>query len=285
MRAPRRPSSSPLAEQPGYARRVTAADWGLLSSTFAASFVECVEALTIVLAMGITRGWRSAIAGTVTALLALAAFSVAAGYALASWLPTSALQLVVGVLMLTFGLQWLRKAVLRSAGLKAPHDETQEYADQMAAARQAGDRTVLGVDAFGYLVSLKGVFLEGVEVTFIVVTFGLNADNVPLASVGGGAAALVVLVLGVLVHRPLSRIPENTLKYGVGLMLATFGTFWSLEGLGIFTPSRDSLSWPGHDWALLVLLVGWLLWSRVAITALRRRREPASPRPGERVAS
>lgn len=264
---------------------MTAADWALLASTFVASFVECVEALTIVLAMGITRGWRAAIAGTVTALVALVVFTIAAGYALASWLPTAALQLVVGVLMLIFGLQWLRKAILRSLGVKALHDEAQEYADQTAAARQAENRTILGVDAFGYLVSLKGVFLEGVEVTFIVLTFGLNADNVPLASVGGGAAFVVVLVLGAAVHRPLARIPENTLKYGVGLMLATFGTFWSLEGLGIFTESQASLSWPGDDWALLALLAGWLLWSRVLILVLGRRLQADSSRLRERVTS
>ncbi len=249
---------------------MTAADWALLTSTFVASFVECVEALTIVLAMGITRGWRAAAAGTVTALLALAAFTVAAGYALANWLPTAALQLVVGTLMLIFGLQWLRKAILRAAGRKSLHDEEAEYAEQTAAARNASARTILGVDAFGFIVSLKGVFLEGVEVVFIVITFGLNAENVPLASAGGGAAALVVLVLGVAVHRPLSAVPENTLKYGVGLMLTTFGTFWSLEGLGIFRSGRESLAWPGADWAILVLLAGWFLWSRVLITWLRR---------------
>ncbi len=249
---------------------MTAADWALLTSTFVASFVECVEALTIVLAMAITRGWRAAVAGTVAALVALAAFTVAAGYALANWLPTAALQLVVGTLLLIFGLQWLRKAILRSAGLKSLHDEEAEFAEQTAAARSAPVRTILGVDAFGFIVSLKGVFLEGVEVVFIVITFGLNAKNVPLASVGGGAAALLVLVLGLVVHRPLSAVPENTLKYGVGLMLTTFGTFWSLEGLGIFRSGRVSLAWPGADWAILVLLAGWFVWSRLLIGWLRR---------------
>jgi Ca2+/H+ antiporter, TMEM165/GDT1 family len=250
---------------------VTTAAWALLLSTFMASFVECVEALTIVLAMGLTRGWRAAIAGTVSALFALVAFTLVAGYALASWLPTAALQLVVGSLMLIFGLQWLRKAILRSAGLKSLHDESAEFAEQTAAGREAAARTILGVDAFGYIVSLKGVFLEGVEVVFIVITFGLNADNVPLASVGGGAAALVVMCLGIFVHRPLAAVPENTLKYVVGLMLVTFGTFWSLEGLGIFTSSHDSLDWPGSDWALPVLLAAWFVWSRVLIATLRRR--------------
>jgi Ca2+/H+ antiporter, TMEM165/GDT1 family len=258
---------------------VTAADWGLLGSTFVAAFVECVEALTIVLAMGVTRGWRAAIAGTVTAVLALAVFAAAAGYALTSWLPTAALQLFVGTLLLIFGLQWLRKAILRSAGRKSLHDEDAAYAEQTQAARLASSRTILGLDSFGFIVSLKGVFLEGTEVLFIVITFGLNAHNVPLAATGGVAAALVVVLLGVVVHRPLSAIPENTLKYLVGLMLVTFGTFWSLAGLGFLTGSRHSLSWPGSDWALLVVLFCWFGWSRVLVEWLRRRTPTAA---GER---
>jgi len=263
---------------------VTAAELALLASTFVASFVECVEALTIVLAMGLTRGWRAALAGTAAALLALVVFTVAAGYALATWLPTAALQLVVGTLLLIFGLQWLRKAILRSSGRKALHDESEEYAEQTAAGRAAEARTLFGVDAFGFIVSAKGVFLEGVEVVFIVITFGLNADNVPLASVGGAAAALVVLALGLALHRPLAMVPENTLKYGVGLMLATFGTFWSLEGLGIFTSSGDSLEWPGEDWALLVLLAAWFVWSQVLVAWLRRDR-PATAEESSEVVS
>ena len=250
-------------------------------STFVASFVECVEALTIVLAMGITRGWRSAIAGTVTALVALVGLTLAAGSALVTWLSPAVLQVVVGSLMLVFGLQWLRKAVLRSAGLKPLHDETAEYAQQTSAGRRAGSSTVLGLDAFGYVVSLKAVLLEGVEVMFIVVTFGVNADNLPLAATGGGAAAGVVLLLGVVLHRPFAAVPENTLKYVVGLLLATFGTFWSLEGLGTFTAAGDSIGWPGGDWALLGLLGSWLLWSRVLIRWLgpraRAAEEPLVP--------
>ncbi len=247
------------------------ADWGLLTSSFLASFVECTEALTIVLAMGLTRGWRAAIAGMVCGLAALLVFTVAAGYALASWLPTSALQLVIGTLLLIFGLQWMRKAILRSAGLKSMHDEEAIYAEQAAAASIAKSNTIMGLDSFGFIVSAKGVFLEGVEVVFIVLTFGLNAGNVPLAATGGVAAALVVTSLGLVVHRPLASIPENTLKYIVGLMLVSFGTFWSLEGLGIFTASGKSLSWPGADWSIVGLLVLWTVWSRVLIGWLRRR--------------
>lgn len=257
---------------------MTTADWALVTSTFVASFVECVEALTIVLAMGITRGWRAALAGVATALVALAAFTVVAGYALASWVPTAALQLVVGTLMLIFGLQWLRKAILRSSGHKALHDEEAEYAAQTAAGTRADDQTIMGLDAFGYLVSLKGVFLEGVEVTFIVLTFGLNADNVPLATGAGMSAAAVVTVLGLALHRPLSAVPENTLKYIVGLLLTTYGTFWSMEGLGALTAAQHSLSWWHGDWALVGLLLMWIAVSRGLIMWLRAdsaRHQPA----------
>ena len=250
---------------------MTGAEWGLLTSSFLASFVECTEALTIVLAMGLTRGWRAAIAGTVSGLLALVVFTTAAGYALASWLPTSALQLVIGSLLLIFGLQWMRKAILRSARLKSVHDEQSIYEEQAAAAQTARSRTIMGLDSFGFIISAKAVFLEGVEVVFIVLTFGLNAGNVPLAAVGGVAAALVVTTLGLIVHRPLASIPENTLKYVVGLMLVSFGTFWSMEGLGIFTSSGSSLDWPGSDWAIVGLLVFWTVWSQVLIAWLRSR--------------
>lgn len=256
---------------PRYADAVTGAEWGLLTSSFLASFVECTEALTIVLAMGLTRGWRAAVAGTLSGLAALVLFTAAAGYALASWLPTSALQLVIGTLLLIFGLQWMRKAILRSAGLKSVHDEEAIFAEHAAAAETARSGTIAGLDAFGFIVSAKAVFLEGVEVVFIVLTFGLNAGNVGLAAVGGVAAALVVTTLGLVVHRPLANIPENTLKYIVGLMLVSFGTFWSMEGLGILTSSGDSLGWPGSDWAIVGLLVFWTVWSRLLIFWLRTR--------------
>jgi uncharacterized membrane protein len=262
---------------------VTAAEWGLLTSTFLASFVECVEALTIVLAMGVTRGWRAALAGTLAALVALAVFTTVAGYALTTWLPTSALQLVIGALLLIFGLQWMRKAILRSAGLKSLHDEQATYEEQRTAAERVRSDIVLGVDAFGFLVSMKSVFLEGVEVVFIVLTFGINAGNVPLAAVGGLAAAVVVASLGLAVHRPLAGVPENTLKYVVGLMLVSFGTFWSTEGLGIFTASGDSIRWPGGDWAILALIAFWLCWSRVLIGWLRSRTPSSAAGPVQEV--
>src|SRR6266511_2868291 len=204
---------------------------GLLVATFTASFVEFVEALTIVLAMGATRSWRSALSGVAAAVAALAAFTLAAGYALTTWLPEALLQLVVGSLLLVFGLHW-----------------------------------------FSFVVSFKGVFLEGVEVVFIVITFGLNAGNVPVAAVGAAVAGVAVIALGAAAHRPLARVPENTLKYGVGLMLASFGTFWSVEGLGIVRGGGQSLHWPGGTVAILGLLAAWLLLSRGLVRALPRLR-------------
>ena len=242
---------------------------GLVVSTFLASAVEFVEALTIVLAMGLTRGWRSALWGVGLAVAALAAITAVAGYALVQWFPKTSLQLVVGVLLLIFGLQWLQKAMLRSAGLKALHDEEQIFATEQAAARTAAAGDRYGLDWYAFVVSFKGVFLEGLEVVFIVITFGLNADNVPLAAAGAVIAGAAVLVIGLVAHRPLAAVPENTLKYVVGLLLATFGTFWSVQGLGFFTGSRESLSWPGDDWAILALLASWLVVSQVSIRILR----------------
>src|SRR6266508_1911612 len=249
---------------------------GLLVATFTASFVEFVEALTIVLAMGATRSWRSALSGVAAAVAALAAFTLAAGYALTTWLPEALLQLVVGSLLLVFGLQWLRKAILRSSGLLATHDEEAAFASQTAAAAAADSGTRLGLDWFSFVVSFKGVFLEGVEVVFIVITFGLNAGNVPVAAVGAAVAGVAVIALGAAAHRPLARVPENTLKYGVGLMLASFGTFWSVEGLGIVRGGGQSLHWPGGTVAILGLLAAWLLLSRGLVRALPRLRGAGS---------
>lgn len=244
-----------------------AAAWGLVSTTFLACFVEMVEATTIVMAMGYTRSWRSALLGVAAALAALVVVTAAFGYALATWLPESALQLVIGGLLLVFGLQWLRKAILRSSGRKASHDEDAIFREEVAAAEAAGDRSG-GLDLFSFMVSFKGVFLEGMEVVFIVITFGLNADDIPAAATGAGFAVVSVLLLAALLRRPLSMINENLLKYAVGLLLAGFGAFWVVEGMGIFRPGRESLDWPGHDLALLVLIVIWFLVSRGFVAVL-----------------
>ncbi|MFF7144560.1 MULTISPECIES: COG4280 domain-containing protein [Streptomyces] len=253
------------------------ATYGLVAAVFVASLVEAVEALTIVMAMGMTRGWKSAWAGTAAAAVALAAFTAAAGYSLASWLPEAALQLAIGSLLLVFGLQWLRKAILRSSGLKALHDEEKAFAEQTSAARDTERTTRFGLDWFAFTVSFKGVFLEGVEVVFIVITFGMNAHNVPVAALAAVGAALCVTVAGSLAHGPLSRVPENALKYGVGLLLASFGTYWAVEGLGVFTSSGQSVEWFGHDWSILVLIAVWFAVSRILIKFVPGIAIPSCP--------
>jgi len=250
---------------------VGAHELGLLVAVMLASAVEFVEAFTIVLAMGLTRDWRSTLAGTAAALVVLAVVVVIAGYALAVWLPEALLQLIIGTLLLIFGLQWLRKAVLRSAGLQSQHDEEAIFEAEAAAAREAPTRTLLGLDWFAFVVSFKGVLLEGLEVVFIVLTFGLSAGNVALAAAGAAVAGAIVLAIGALVHRPLSRVPENSIKYGVGILLSTFGTFWAIEGLGVFSAERTSLEWPAGDLALLAVLIGWIVVSRGLVASLRRR--------------
>jgi uncharacterized membrane protein len=254
-----------------------ASEIGLLVAVMLAAAVEFVEAFTIVLAMGITRDWRSTLAGTAAALVVLVIVTGIAGYALVQWFPESLLQLVVGTLLLIFGLQWLRKAVLRSAGLKALHDEEAIFREEAAAAEGAGNETVMGLDGFAFVVAFKGVLLEGLEVVFIVLTFGLTAGNVPLAAAGAAIAGVIVLAVGAVVHRPLSRVPENTIKYGVGILLSTFGTFWAVEGLGVFGPGGESLEWPGGELAILVVLVAWLVVSRALIVVLRRRVASGGP--------
>jgi uncharacterized membrane protein len=257
-----------------------AAAWGLGTAVFFAAVVEMVEALTIVMAMGMTRSWRSTLAGVATALVALAAFTLAAGYALATWLPQAALQLAIGGLLLVFGLQWLRKAVLRSSGRKAMHDEDQIYADEVEQAREAGAVPSEGLDWFSFVISFKGVFLEGVEVVFIVITFGLTADNMPVAIVAAVLGCALVTAAGVALRHPLSKVPENTLKYGVGVMLAAFGTFWAVEGLGALQPGRESLEWPGADLAIVALAVAWLALSRALVAILRTASaERSAPSP------
>ena len=255
---------------------MSAATWGLLIATFAACFVEMVEATTIVMAIGFTRSWRSAMIGTGAALAALAVVTAFAGYALTTWLPESALQLAIGGLLLIFGLQWLRKAILRASGRKAMHDEDQIYLDEVESARAAGVAPNEGLDLFSFMVSFKGVFLEGMEVVFIVITFGLNAKDVPIAVVGAAAAVVVVLGIAIALRRPLAMIPENLLKYGVGLLLASFGTYWAVEGIGIFRTGQESLAWPGKDAAILGLIAIWFLLSRVFIAVLRAPHAPAT---------
>ena len=234
----------------------------LVLAAFLASAVEMVEALTIVLAVGVTREWRSTVIGLGAATLALAAVVAALGPALTS-IPIDGLRLVVGGLLLVFGLQWLRKAILRASGFKALHDEDAIFAEQQREAREAGREERAGIDWYAFTVAFKGVFLEGLEVAFIVLTFGSSQRNIPLAAVGAAAALVVVAGVGLVVHAPLSRVPENTMKFAVGIMLTTFGTFWGAEGAGA--------KWPGNDAAIPGVLATILAFSLMAVVALRRR--------------
>ena len=256
---------------------MSASSLGVLVASFLASGVEFVEALTIVLAMGVARGWRAALWGTGLAALALTAITVVLGSAIGSTVSRPLLQLIVGTLLLIFGVQWLRKAILRAAGVMATHDEAAIYREEQEAARAASRERRFGLDWYAFVISFKGVFLEGLEVVFIVITFGANAHSVPLAAGGAAAAGLVVLAVGIAVHRPLARVPENALKYVVGVMLSTFGLFWLIEGLGVFGPGRATLSVPGGDGALLVLLVVWLGVSQLLIRLIRGRAPAGLP--------
>jgi uncharacterized membrane protein len=188
-------------------------DFGIVVTALLASGVEFVEALTIVLAMGTTRGWRSAWAGVAAAATVLAAMTIVGGYALKEAVPEHTLQLVIGALLLVFGLQWLRKAVLRAAGVKALHDEDATYREQVAAGKAAPAERRLGLDWVGFAVTFKGVLLEGVEVVFIVIGFGVNGGSVPLAAAGAVLGGVIVVAAGFALHRPLSRVPENAMKF------------------------------------------------------------------------
>ncbi|MDX6515434.1 MAG: hypothetical protein QOH73_1100 [Gaiellaceae bacterium] len=242
----------------------------LFLAAFTASAVEMVEALTIVLAVGVTRGWRSPLVGTAAALVALAAIVGALGPAL-TLVPIGTLRLVVGALLLVFGLQWLRKAILRASGYKALHDEDEIFAREREAARSAGHEEKAGLDWFAFTLSFKGVFLEGLEVAFIVVSFGSTKGGVPIAAAAAGVALVLVAITGVVVRGPLSRVPENALKFAVGTMLTTFGVFWGAEGAGV--------SWPGNEAALLGVLAFVAAVSLVLVRVLRRGRGVAVGAP------
>lgn len=239
----------------------------LVLAVFAACAVESVEALTIVLAVGLTRGWRSALQGVAAGLVVLAVVVAGLGPALRQ-VPLDSLRLIVGGLLLVFGLGWLRKAILRASGLKALHDEDAIYArEQTSAAAADAVARPLVADWYSFTLSFKGVVLEGLEVVFIVLTFGTNQGHIALAVVGAAAAVVLVTLGGLLVRGPLARVPENTLKFGVGVMLTSFGAFWGAEGAGA--------SWPGDDAALPVLIAVVLVFALTAVAVLRRERTPA----------
>ncbi len=239
----------------------------LFIAVFLACVVEAVEALTIVLAAGTGRDWRSAITGVLAGVGVLAVVVAVLGPAL-TVVPLGGLRLVVGGLLLIFGLQWLRKAILRAGGLKALHDEDAIFRTQLAAARAApAGRRGMVADWYSFTLSFKGVLLEGLEVAFIALTFGANQQNIPLAAVAALAAVLVVTVAGVAVRAPLARVPENTMKFVVGIMLTSFGLFWGAEGAGAY--------WPGADAALLVVVPAVALFALALVAVLRGVSDPS----------
>jgi uncharacterized membrane protein len=246
----------------------------LFLAAFLASGVEMVEALTIVLAVGVTRGWRSTLLGAGAAALVLAVLIAALG-PLISKVPISTLRIVVGGLLLVFGLQWLRKAILRASGYKPLHDEAAAYAEERTEAAQAQAGESGALDWYSFTVAFKGVFLEGLEVAFIVVTFGAAKSNgVAIAAAAAASAFVVVVAVGAAVRAPLSRVPENALKFVVGLLLTSFGTFWSGEGAGV--------SWPGADAALLGILAVMVVTSLVAVRLLSHERDLAGLSPAQK---
>ena len=238
-----------------------------LGAAFAASTVEVVEAFTIMLAVATLRGWRPAISGALAALAVLAAVVVALG-PLLDLVPLHALALAIGVLLLLFGIGWLRKAVLRGAGLMALHDEAAIF-EREKARIGAGVTSARGADWLAGLAAFKAVLLEGLEVVFIVLAVGAGRGLLAPAALGALAAFLVVMAFGLAIRRPLARVPENTLKFAVGVMLSSFGVFWTAEGLGI--------AWPGGDIALIVLAAVFLVAALALVRLVRPRLAMANP--------
>jgi len=238
-------------------------DWAHAGPSFVAAFlaslVEFIEALTVVLAVGTVRGWRPALLGTALGLAVLFLLVVILGPALAL-IPLDTVQLVVGTLLLLFGLRWLRKAILRAAGVIALHDEEEAFAAETALLRQGAiiDRTW---DKLAITTAFKIVMLEGIEVVFIVIAIGAAGGLLVPASVGAVAALILVVALGIVLHRPLARIPENALKFAVGVLLCAFGAFWVGEGIGV--------AWPGADWSILALIAGFLAVALLTVPLCR----------------
>jgi len=241
--------------------------WAVAVAAFLASAVEFVEAFTIVLVVGVTINWRSAIAGTLAAAASLAALIAVFGVTLVKYVPIDSLRLFVGVILILFGMKWLKKALLRYSGLKALHDEEAIFEEKIAELRASGVAMSARIQPTALALAFKAVLLEGLEVAFIVITFGSSATvtsglgGIPSAALGATAAGLLVILAGALVRSPLTQVPENTLKFVVGIMLTTFGTFWTVEGFGG--------TWPFSDAFLLVLAAIYLLSSLVIVQWLK----------------
>lgn len=236
-------------------------------ASFLASLVECVEALTVILAVGSVRGWRSALIGTATAIAVLLAIIAALGTALTR-IPLPIIQLVVGTLLLLFGLRWLRKAILRSAGLIPLHDEEAAFSKNSATMR-SHETGHAAWDKIAFAAAFNITMLEGTEVVFIVIAIGAGGTGMLLpASLGAVAALLVVVALGLILHRPLARVPENTLKFIVGVLLSAFGTFWVGEGM--------HLAWPADDWSIIALIVAYLAIALAMVPLCRSQSRSAT---------
>jgi uncharacterized membrane protein len=240
--------------------------WAIVIAAFLAAAVEWVEAFTLVLVAGITTNWRSSIVGALAAVATLAVIVATLGVALVTLIPIGVLRFVIGFLLLLFGLKWLKNAIQRYSGLKFLHDEEAIYTANLAQARARGEPVKTGLDTFGVLLSYKSVLLEGLEVAFIVISFGSGgASGIGAAAIGAAAAGVLVILVGALVRAPLQRIPENTLKFIVGIMLTTFGTFWAGESFGI--------TWPFADLFLLLLAALYLVVSALLITAIKQLQQ------------
>jgi len=235
--------------------------WPAMAAAFLASLVEAVEALTIVLAVAVVRGWRPAGLGVLAGLMVLGLIVVALG-PLLDHVPLRLLQFVIGVLLLLFGMRWLRKAILRAAGVISLHDEAMAFANETAELREQARRNEARLNWLAAITTFKAVLLEGLEVVFIVIALGSGRGMLVPASAGAVAACLVVAGVGLIVHRPLARVPENTLKFAVGIMLSAFGVFWTGEGLGV--------AWPGADFAIVGFAAMFLVVSGAAVVLARR---------------
>ncbi len=240
----------------------------LILAVFGASLVEMVEALTIVVAAGATRGWRSALEGAAAAVAVLTVLVAAVGVPLIHYVPIDALRVVVGGLLLVLGLSWLRKSILRSSGYKAMHDEDAIFAATTAALATEGPSQRAARDAVAFAVAFKGVFLEGTEVVLIVVSLGSSQHRLGIAALAAAAAVLIVAAVGFFVAKQLSSVPENTIKTVVGIMLTSFGLFWVGEGAGVH--------WPGSDLAIIAL-IGLFTAVTLALVVVLRSLRPALP--------
>jgi uncharacterized membrane protein len=239
----------------------------VITAVFLASLVEAVEALTIVLAVATVRGWRPAGVGALAGLLSLAVIVLALGPAL-EIVPLRLLQAAIGVLLLLFGMRWLRKAILRAAGVIPLHDEDKAFAKTTAELQREGAAAAQRADWLAGVASYKAVLLEGLEVVFIVIAVSAGRGLLVPASVGALAACALVAIAGLILYRPLARVPENTLKFAVGVMLSSFGLFWTGEGLGV--------PWPGEDLAIVAFIVLFLAAGLVSVPLVQRaRRETA----------